>query len=325
MTSTTAKTAPPQPSFHYETTMASRRAFRQPGSSAWPLADATVAQDFVAASGWTDPVLPSAGAPALLRFWCFYGVIGLIAQGDSANSHPLHWFTPDGAPANPATWALAEGVTPLFTDALVSSVGELSRQVPSAFLRIDLLVEAGMSRVAAFGPKPAEASRLNTATDRRLGQLAVDAAGRLHHDLVNGSRFPAFTAAVERAASKTPSEDSVPSPTNQKTAGVKSSMPVPVSRTSTTSAMPRKNYATWRLPHVRWASIEDFAQSLSLSDGVHSILLPAGVCVDVYVSGDPFAGTDVRPVLTFFAGAVTGREAKTGPFFTGLGIAKALC
>ncbi|GAA3693023.1 hypothetical protein GCM10022377_01910 [Zhihengliuella alba] len=85
-----------------------------------------------------------------------------------------------------------------------------------------------------------------------------------------------------------------------------------------------KDYAAWRVPVHRWASPAEFRDAESVPDGIHAIRLESGLVLDLFLRGSPLTDESHPHVLTFLAGAVTGRADKAGPFFSGLGIAGGL-
>ncbi|WP_309081945.1 hypothetical protein [Zhihengliuella sp.] len=85
-----------------------------------------------------------------------------------------------------------------------------------------------------------------------------------------------------------------------------------------------KDYAAWRVPVHEWGSPTEFRAAGSLPDGVHAIRLESGLVLDLFLRGNPLTDSSHAHVLTFLAGAVTGRGSKAGPFFSGLGIAGGL-
>lgn len=89
----------------------------------------------------------------------------------------------------------------------------------------------------------------------------------------------------------------------------------PVSQASG-SYFVENNYEVWPGGHFEWPSIVAFLDSGSWLDGVHTVKMTAGPSLDLFFSGGPLAnGTGTIPV--FFNGAVSGRESKLGPFFSG--------
>lgn len=87
----------------------------------------------------------------------------------------------------------------------------------------------------------------------------------------------------------------------------------------TTLTTPARDYGRWSPTHIQWGSSTEFAAAAPWIDGIHSIDCGGGPSLDILVSGQPHIAGPVLPV--FFNGAVTDRETKSGPFFSGSGIA----
>lgn len=90
-------------------------------------------------------------------------------------------------------------------------------------------------------------------------------------------------------------------------------------------SLPQQNfvaneYDAWEDAHVEWPSIAAFAAAPAWIDGIHTISLGRGPAIDLLFRGSPLEDA-VVPV--FFNGAVTERESKAGPFFSGQRIAAA--
>lgn len=274
MAAPATKTGTPVPSFHYEVTMQSRRAFIQQDATAWILDNKLTAYQFAADLGLQIPItrlhtvphrdlhlssgtvvkpldgimsrgvyiigndaivdlprnltLPSTdalrqsiaedvasgdvaedawieerlifsdhdpSAPARdIKFYCFYGVVGLALETVRSPDVQRCWYGSDGQPTR----------TGKYTDRLFAGNGipegymelaqRISLAVPAPFLRIDFLASPDGPVLNEFTPKPGGASQFNSSTDRRLGKLMVSSAGRLHTDLVNGKKFPEFAS-----------------------------------------------------------------------------------------------------------------------------------
>lgn len=321
MTIMAAKNSAPVPSFVYELAMTSRKAFLRRSSSSWLLSERETAHKWGTLLGWrfeTDeaaPVgaeIPVSSARASWEFFCFYGEVGLIARRHEGTGGVCRWFLADGSSVDPGIPATSDSnQIPPHTSTL-KAVEKMSSVIPSPFIRIDVLECPEELMLRGFSPKPPEASKFNPQTDRRLGQMLVDATGRLHEDLLFGKRFPDFQT---MASMSDPQRAELPA------SGAASKINTTAGRSTTSSGQTKKNYATWKLPHLVWASISEFDGAPEIVDGVHSIQLKSAVWVDVYIRGNPFTKSHGRAVLTFLAGAVTDREKKNGPFFTGLGIA----
>ncbi|MGO2828283.1 MAG: hypothetical protein ACTIA3_12390 [Corynebacterium casei] len=77
-------------------------------------------------------------------------------------------------------------------------------------------------------------------------------------------------------------------------------------------------------PVYEYGSVDDFEQALSLPGGIHKICLAGELSLDVLISGNLSLIAQGYKIPVFFTGAVTSRELKTGPFFSGGGISRAL-
>ncbi|WP_058234074.1 hypothetical protein [Devriesea agamarum] len=77
-------------------------------------------------------------------------------------------------------------------------------------------------------------------------------------------------------------------------------------------------YDDWPDDHHEWGSLEEFVEANAWPDGIHTIPLGDGPALDLLFKDQPL-NAPVTPV--FFNGAITGRETKHGPFFSGRGLA----
>jgi acylphosphatase len=130
-----------------------------------------------------------------LKFFCFYGRVGLILEmtrGDSVNI--TRWtaegenVTSDtGMDSDNESW-VGDGVT----QEQIREIEEISRHIPVPFIRIDMLLgEKGMV-LGEMTPRPGQWDRMNRHWDRRLGEEYVRARARLVKDLMEGKRFDLF-------------------------------------------------------------------------------------------------------------------------------------
>lgn len=83
-----------------------------------------------------------------------------------------------------------------------------------------------------------------------------------------------------------------------------------------------KNYRQWNCLHYSWDSVDHFAEDFSWRPGIHSIYFHSmNLEVDIMLTGSlPDSSLLRLPIL--FSGAIPKRESKSGPFFSGLNIAK---
>lgn len=84
--------------------------------------------------------------------------------------------------------------------------------------------------------------------------------------------------------------------------------------------MANTNYAQWKLLHYMWDSVQDFKARWNGFAGVHTIAFADNQpSIDIYVN--EFVAEQKHSTQTvFFTGAVSNRNGKKGPFFSGLGI-----
>ncbi len=85
-----------------------------------------------------------------------------------------------------------------------------------------------------------------------------------------------------------------------------------------------KNYLQWKNLHYVWDNVSDFEDRWAGLKGVHTILFGNDEApIDIYVNDHVVTESHaVQPI--FFTGAVSNRDDKKGPFFSGLGITNGL-
>lgn len=71
---------------------------------------------------------------------------------------------------------------------------------------------------------------------------------------------------------------------------------------------------------TRWEDAEAFHTAMKREDGVHVIGDRPGHQIEMLIGGSPFESID-GPVLVIFSGAISKREEKVPPFFSGSGLA----
>ncbi|MEE1650731.1 hypothetical protein V1260_07985 [Brachybacterium sp. J144] len=82
----------------------------------------------------------------------------------------------------------------------------------------------------------------------------------------------------------------------------------------------RLQQPVFRHPETRWADVEAFHAASVREDGIHVIGSGAARQIEILTGGSPFESID-EPVLVIFSGAISDRETKTPPFFSGSGLA----
>lgn len=89
---------------------------------------------------------------------------------------------------------------------------------------------------------------------------------------------------------------------------------------STTVDESRLQEPVFRHPETRWPDVDAFHAAATHEDGIHVIGEGAARQLEILIGGNPFESTG-EPVLVVFSGAITDRETKVPPFFSGSGLA----
>lgn len=155
--------------------------------------------------GWSvEPFLPSTHderCPAHdLKFYSFYGRIGLVLEARRHREICHCWWTADGQRAKDGQRAengcyrkrlfSGEG----FSDLEKEWAIKLSSEIPAPFMRIDILRSSQGSFFGEFTPRPGAFEYFRHCLDKWMGELYLDAQDRLLDDLWNGKRFDHFRA-----------------------------------------------------------------------------------------------------------------------------------
>lgn len=91
-----------------------------------------------------------------------------------------------------------------------------------------------------------------------------------------------------------------------------------------TTRKEQKDYGAWRCAIHEYVSVDAAASKDCWADGIHRVFQD-GSSLDFLLKGvDRFSDEGERQVLVCFGGAVTDRENKAGPFFSGLQLAEEL-
>lgn len=80
------------------------------------------------------------------------------------------------------------------------------------------------------------------------------------------------------------------------------------------------DYDAWQMQLRNWPSVEDFCADTAIMDGIHTINVGDGPTLDILVEGNLF-DNPYTAIPVFFTGAISARETKSGPFFSGGGLA----
>ncbi len=130
-----------------------------------------------------------------LKFYCFYGEVGRVLEVDRWQRKVYCEWDGEGKPLDTGRYSGkrfdGQGVT---ADEL-ERVKALSREIPAPAIRIDFLRSAGAAygmMFCEFTPRPGGFHLFDEETDRRMGEMYLEAEQRLVRDLLHGKRFPAL-------------------------------------------------------------------------------------------------------------------------------------
>ncbi|QKY70433.1 ATP-grasp fold amidoligase family protein [Lentibacillus sp. CBA3610] len=165
----------------------------------WDDLKASMKQDldsgWVADDEWTieELIMENDRTPASdIKFYCFYGKVGLILEIVRYPELKYCWWTPTGERVRTGKYDenlfAGKGVT----QAEIDSAAEISRKIPAPFIRIDFLRSANELVFGEFTPKPGNYDDFDEPTDKWLGDYFVEAEDRLTQDLIYGKQFRAY-------------------------------------------------------------------------------------------------------------------------------------
>lgn len=135
--------------------------------------------------------------PTDLKFYCFYGKVALIVEICRYPREMFCYWAPSGEAVDTGKF-----VDKHFTGAGISQdqidlAAYISGEIPAPFIRIDFLkTEQGLV-FGEFTPRPGQYHELNNFWDKHLGDLFLDAEGRLVNDLLQGKAFDAYFNCVD--------------------------------------------------------------------------------------------------------------------------------
>ncbi|MFD1020148.1 ATP-grasp fold amidoligase family protein [Thalassobacillus hwangdonensis] len=129
-------------------------------------------------------------APARdVKFYCFYGKVGLILEIIRFPETRYSWWTADGDRIRTGKYDDDLFIGTGVTQAEVGMAASISTHIPAPFMRIDFLREAEGLVFGEFTPKPGNYDEFDEKTDRWMGELFLEAEERLMKDLLEGKKF----------------------------------------------------------------------------------------------------------------------------------------
>lgn len=127
-----------------------------------------------------------------LKFYCFYGKVGLILEISRYPERRHCWWTRDGKRIRTGKYDdeifIGDGVT----ENEIKMIEEVSAKIPAPFLRIDFLRSENELIFGEFTAKPGNYDEFNDEIDQLLGDYYLEAEARLTKDLFLGKSFDEF-------------------------------------------------------------------------------------------------------------------------------------
>lgn len=132
-----------------------------------------------------------------IKFYCFYGKVGLILEIVRDPEVRQCWWTASGKRIGTGKYeeSLFHGLGVQKGD--ITMVEKISSEIPVPFLRIDFLRGEDGLIFGEFTPKPGNYDEFDQQTDQWLGDYFLDAEARLIDDLLQGKSFHAYKQFVQ--------------------------------------------------------------------------------------------------------------------------------
>jgi len=127
-----------------------------------------------------------------MKFYCFYGKIGLVLEIVRSPRMQYCWWDGQGKQVLTGKYEEEAFLGSGFTGKELQIALDISTRIPVPFMRVDFLKTDEDFVFGEFTPKPGNYDEFDGETDRRLGQLHLDAEYRIVEDLINGKEFSQF-------------------------------------------------------------------------------------------------------------------------------------
>lgn len=127
-----------------------------------------------------------------IKFYCFYGKVGLILEITRVPEVQYCWWTATGERIRTGKYddSLFKGKGASSSE--IEQAEKVSSMIPAPFIRIDFLRSEDGLIFGEFTPKPGNYDEFDEPTDRWLGDMFIEAQGRLDRDLLDGKEFKEF-------------------------------------------------------------------------------------------------------------------------------------
>lgn len=135
-----------------------------------------------------------------IKFYCFYGKVGLILEIVRYPELRYCWWTTSGQRVSVGKYDESLFKGDGASQAEIELAEKISAEIPAPFIRIDFLRSDSGLVFGEFTPKPGNYDEFDIKTDQWLGDYYLDAQGRLTEDLLNGKEFRYFKKLSENSS-----------------------------------------------------------------------------------------------------------------------------
>lgn len=132
-----------------------------------------------------------------IKFYCFYGKVGLILEISRYPERKHCWWTSTGERIRTGKYEedifKGKGVT----NEELELAQRISLKIPAPFIRIDFLRSEEGLVFGEFTAKPGNYDEFDDPTDQWLGDYYIEAEGKLVHDLLANKQFTEYKNFIE--------------------------------------------------------------------------------------------------------------------------------
>lgn len=127
-----------------------------------------------------------------IKFYCFYGEVGLVLEIKRYPELKYCWWTTNGERVHTGKYDNDPFKGKGVSREEIEMACRISKEIPAPFIRIDFLRSEEGLVFGEFTPKPGNYDEFDTETDQWMGDLFLEAEGRLLNDLLNQRPFNSY-------------------------------------------------------------------------------------------------------------------------------------
>ncbi|SOC41209.1 teichuronopeptide biosynthesis TupA-like protein [Salinicoccus kekensis] len=127
-----------------------------------------------------------------IKFYCFYGEVGLVLEIKRYPELKYCWWTAEGERVHTGKYDNEPFKGAGVTREEIEMAQKISKEIPAPFIRIDFLRSEDGLVFGEFTPKPGNYDEFDAETDQWMGDLFLEAEGRLFRDLMEQKTFDTF-------------------------------------------------------------------------------------------------------------------------------------